>query len=149
MVVRLRLARFGRRVCCVLLFPSCFSLHGVFLWIIPIGQFQFYFLQNLPFYRIFAADSRSPRDGRHLENVGYYDPIPQKDGNKHIGLDIERIKYWLSVGAQPSRTVSRLLSQAGIIPKSPAALSHGSVRNPDKRNKTRVTSSDTENTDQS
>jgi len=60
------------------------------------------FLQNLPFYRIFAADSRSPRDGRHLEQLGHYDPIPGKDGNKHVGLNIERIKYWLSVGAQPS-----------------------------------------------
>ena len=80
MPVRIRLARFGRK--------------------------------NLPFYRIFVADSRSPRDGRHLEVVGHFDPIPgaagwaalrlcrpahavpvaAKDGNKHVGLNFERIR---------------------------------------------------------
>ena len=95
-------------------------------------------VQNLPFYRIFAADARSPRDGRHLENLGYYDPVPEKDGNKHVGLNIERIKYWLSVGAQPTGTVARLLGQAGIIPVQPQGLRRGEVKNPDKRNKTRV-----------
>lgn len=137
MPVRMRLARFGR--------------------------------SNLPFYRIFVADSRSPRDGRHLEVVGHFDPLPGKpglgccepgcfpsasrarhpctssrprpgrDGNKHVGLNFERIKcaaaaahascqpyaglcpallvlsqllcrrYWLSVGAQPTERVARLL----------------------------------------
>lgn len=88
-------------------------------------------------YKIFAADARSPRDGRHLEVLGYYDPIPEKDGHKHVGLNIERIKYWLSVGAQPSTTVGRLLSQAGVIPRSPMGLACRAVKNPDKRNKTR------------
>eukprot|EP00890_Picochlorum_soloecismus_P000900 jgi/Picsp_1/1810/NSC_05277-R1_30s ribosomal protein s16 len=106
-------------------------------------EFMKYDPRNLPFYRIFAADARSPRDGKHLENLGYYDPVPEKDGNKHVGLNIERIKYWLSVGAQPSRTVARLLGQAGVIPKGPTSLSSGTVKNPDKRNKTRVESSST------
>ena len=75
--------------------------------------------QNLPFYRLFVADSRSPRDGKHLEVVGHYDPIPGKDGNKHMGLNEERIKYWLSVGAQPSSAVARLLGKAGLIPVPP------------------------------
>ena len=75
--------------------------------------------QNLPFYRLFVADSRSPRDGKHLEVVGHYDPIPGKDGNKHVGLNEERIKYWLSVGAQPSSAVARLLGKAGLIPVPP------------------------------
>lgn len=75
--------------------------------------------QNLPFYRLFVADSRSPRDGKHLEVVGHYDPIPGKDGNKHVGLNEERIKYWLSVGAQPSSAVARLLGKAGLIPMPP------------------------------
>lgn len=50
-----------------------------------------------------------------------------KDGNKHLGLDIERVQYWLSVGAQPSQTVARLLGQAAIIPKPPppAGVNHG------------------------
>ncbi|KFM22700.1 30S ribosomal protein S16 [Auxenochlorella protothecoides] len=92
--------------------------------------------KNLPFYRIFVADSRSPRDGRHLEIVGHYDPLPGQDGNKQLGLHIDRIKYWLSVGAQPSSTVGRLLGQAGIIPKPPAALHAGVVKKPEKeRNK--------------
>jgi small subunit ribosomal protein S16 len=75
--------------------------------------------KNRPFYMIFVADSRAPRDGKHLEVVGHYDPIPSKDSHKHVGLHIDRIKYWLSVGAQPSDTVRRILSQAKIIPKAP------------------------------
>ncbi|KAK9909564.1 hypothetical protein WJX75_004190 [Coccomyxa subellipsoidea] len=75
--------------------------------------------KNLPFYRIFAADSRSPRDGKHIEILGHFDPIPGKDGNKHVGLNIERVQYWLSVGAQPTKTVARILGQAAIIPKPP------------------------------
>mmetsp|Transcript_38215 Transcript_38215/g.94969 ORF Transcript_38215/g.94969 Transcript_38215/m.94969 type:complete len:117 (-) Transcript_38215:92-442(-) len=73
--------------------------------------------RNMPFYRIFVADSRSPRDGKHIEVVGHYDPKPEIDGNKHMGLKIDRVKYWLSVGAQPSDTVARLLGQAGILPQ--------------------------------
>uniref|UniRef100_A0A7S0PPZ8 Ribosomal protein S16 n=1 Tax=Micromonas pusilla TaxID=38833 RepID=A0A7S0PPZ8_MICPS len=75
--------------------------------------------RNHPFYRIYVADSRAPRDGKHLEIVGHYDPKPEIDGNKHLGLKIDRVKYWLSVGAQPSDTVARLLGQAGIIPPPP------------------------------
>lgn len=89
-------------------------------------------VQNLPFYRIFVADSRCPRDGRHLEQLGHYNPVPDKDGNKHIGLHVERIKYWLSVGAQPSGVVGRLLGQAGVIPRPPAGLHSGEAKNPDK-----------------
>ena len=54
-------------------------------------------------------------------------------GNKHVGLNIERIKYWLSVGAQPSTAVGRLLSQAGVIPRGlPTPLGFQTVKNPDK-----------------
>lgn len=75
--------------------------------------------KNRPYYRLYVADSRAPRDGKHLEIVGRYDPIAQKDGHKHVSLNIERIKYWLSCGAQPSDTVARLLGQAGVIPALP------------------------------
>lgn len=102
------------------------------------------FMQKMPMYKIFAADSRSPRDGRHLEVVGYYDPIPEKDGNKHLGLNIERIRYWLSVGAQPSTTVGRLLGQAGVIPRAPVGLHHGAVKNPDKFARKTATKGDEE-----
>ena len=65
--------------------------------------------RHLPFYRIFVADSRSPRDGKHIEVVGTYDPIPGKDGNKHVSIDFDRMAYWLGVGAQPTQTVRRIL----------------------------------------
>lgn len=59
-----------------------------------------------PFYRVVVADSRSPRDGRHIEQIGYYDPLTEP---KNVRLDLSRIDYWLSVGAKPSETVERLI----------------------------------------
>ncbi|MFA4917028.1 MAG: 30S ribosomal protein S16 [Syntrophales bacterium] len=64
-----------------------------------------------PFYRIVAADSRSPRDGRFLEILGNYDP---KKDPAEIVLKEDRITQWLSKGAQPSLTVSQLLKKKGI-----------------------------------
>ncbi|KKN92829.1 hypothetical protein LCGC14_0203570 [marine sediment metagenome] len=58
-------------------------------------------------------DSRSPRDGRAIEELGWYDPN-SKDADKQLSLHRERIEYWLSVGAQPSDTVSDLLKRQGI-----------------------------------
>ncbi|XP_016554653.1 30S ribosomal protein S16-2, chloroplastic/mitochondrial isoform X2 [Capsicum annuum] len=75
--------------------------------------------KNKPFYRVMAADSRSPRDGKHLEVLGYYNPLPDQDGGKRIGLNFYRLKYWLSVGAQPSEPVQRLLFRAGVLPPPP------------------------------
>ena len=75
--------------------------------------------KSLPFYRIVAADSRSPRDGRHLEILGTYNPIPDADGVKDIRLKVDRVQYWLGVGAQPSQTVGRLIGAAGIVPSFP------------------------------
>ncbi|CAO2202571.1 unnamed protein product [Urochloa humidicola] len=81
--------------------------------------------RNRPFYRLMAADSRSPRDGKHLEVLGYYDPLPGKDGGKRMGLKFDRVKYWLSVGAQPSDPVERILFRAGILPPPPMlAMTH-------------------------
>ena len=59
-----------------------------------------------PFYRVVAADQRSPRDGRFIENLGTYDPLPEQP---EIRLNRKRIEYWLSVGAQPSDTVRSLI----------------------------------------
>ncbi|CAA7409321.1 unnamed protein product [Spirodela intermedia] len=75
--------------------------------------------RNRPFYRVMAADSRSPRDGKHLEILGYYNPLPGQDGGKRMGLNFDRVKYWLSVGAQPSEPVQRLLFRAGLLPPPP------------------------------
>jgi len=63
-----------------------------------------------PFYRIVVMDSRSPRDGRVLEEIGLYHPIEQKE--KQISISLDRIKDWLSRGATPSATVKRLLNRS-------------------------------------
>lgn len=62
-----------------------------------------------PFYRVVAADKRCPRDGRHIEVIGHYNPMTQPS---EIRLNLERIDYWLSVGASPSETVARLIKHA-------------------------------------
>ena len=74
--------------------------------------------RNLPFYRIVVADSRAPRDGRFLENVGTYNPIAFEDKMKEITANGERVKYWLSNGAQPSERVAWLFGKVGILPPS-------------------------------
>ena len=68
-----------------------------------------------PYYRIVIADSRSPRDGRFIEHVGAYNPLLPKDHDDRIKLDEERIKHWLSVGAQPTDRILRFLDAAGIL----------------------------------
>ncbi|SPO00004.1 probable ribosomal protein S16, mitochondrial [Cephalotrichum gorgonifer] len=92
MVVRIRLARFGRR--------------------------------NQPFYNIVVAQARSARNGKPMEVIGTYDPIPKVDPyegtgqmHKDIKLDVVRAKYWIGVGAQPSDTAWRILAMAGVLPK--------------------------------
>ena len=88
MVLRLRLARFGRK--------------------------------SRPFYRIHATDARNKRDGKFLESVGTYNPIPYEK-YKFVRLDTDRIKYWLSVGAKPSKRVAFLLSKFNLLPEQPLA----------------------------
>lgn len=73
--------------------------------------------KNHPFYRLSAIDSRSPRDGRVIEELGHYDPL-LKDKDKQFVAKIDRCQYWLSVGAVPSETVSSLLKKAGVEHKS-------------------------------
>jgi small subunit ribosomal protein S16 len=82
-------------------------------------RLQRFGVRNNPFYRIVAADARSPRDGKFLERLGTYNPRPSKDGIKEITADSDRVKYWLSVGAQPSDRVGWLLGKAGLIPPPP------------------------------
>ncbi len=69
-----------------------------------------------PFYRIVVADARSPRDGRFIERLGFYNPMVPKDHPERITLNSERIKHWLSVGARPTDRVARFLGQAEIMP---------------------------------
>ena len=65
-----------------------------------------------PFYRIVVADSRAPRDGRFIEEIGYYNPVSEP---KEIKINDEKAKKWLSNGAQPTDTVKYLLKKNGII----------------------------------
>ena len=65
-----------------------------------------------PFYRIVVADSRMPRDGRFIEEVGYYNPVANPD---EVKLEEDKIFEWLEKGAQPSDTVRSLLSKAGLM----------------------------------
>ena len=67
-----------------------------------------------PFYRIVVADSRSPRDGRFIEIVGTWNPILPKGDEKRVTLNVDRIKHWQSVGAQPTDRVLRFLDAAGL-----------------------------------
>jgi len=69
-----------------------------------------------PFYRICAINQRTRRDGRPIEELGFYDPLA-KDEAAQAKVDAERAKYWLGVGAQPSNTVRDILRKKGIIEK--------------------------------
>ncbi|MBF0306298.1 MAG: 30S ribosomal protein S16 [Alphaproteobacteria bacterium] len=68
-----------------------------------------------PFYRIVVADSRSPRDGRFIEKVGTYNPMLPVEHVQRLQLDNDRIKHWLSVGAQPTDRVARFLAGAELM----------------------------------
>ena len=70
--------------------------------------------RHRPFYRLVAIDRAKQRDGREIEELGYYDPI-NKDTEKQVSLKQDRIEYWLSVGAQPTETVHSILRRGGIV----------------------------------
>lgn len=74
-----------------------------------------------PFYRIVAADSRMARDGRFIEKLGTYAPMLPKDSEDRVKMDMERVAYWMSKGAQPTDRVSRMLEAAGVLPKKDRA----------------------------
>lgn len=68
--------------------------------------------KKAPFYRVIIADSRSPRDGRFIEEIGYYNPLVDP---AEIKIDAEKAKKWIGNGAQPTETVKALLKKSGII----------------------------------
>jgi len=74
-----------------------------------------------PFYRIVAADSRMPRDGRYIEKLGTYNPLLPKDSEERVKMNMERIQYWIGQGAQPTDRISRMLEAAGVIEKKERA----------------------------
>lgn len=70
---------------------------------------------HAPSYRIVVSDARSPRDGRFIENIGWYNPRTEPST---INVDQERAKHWLSVGAQPTDSVRSLFERSGVLPRS-------------------------------
>ena len=72
-----------------------------------------------PYYRIVVANSRAPRDGAYLEQIGTYNPLLAKDDESRIKLTEDRARYWLGVGAQPTDRVARMLDKAGIKERAP------------------------------
>jgi small subunit ribosomal protein S16 len=67
--------------------------------------------KNRPFYHILVADSRSRRDGKYIEKLGFYNPVASKN-EESLRISLDRIEHWIKVGAQPSSTVARLCKQA-------------------------------------
>jgi small subunit ribosomal protein S16 len=71
-----------------------------------------------PYYYIVAANSASPRDGRYIEQIGIHNPLLKKDDPERTKLNVERVKHWLKVGAQPTDRVMRFLDAAGIAKRT-------------------------------
>jgi small subunit ribosomal protein S16 len=74
--------------------------------------------KNTPAFRIVVADSRSPRDGKFIEEIGTYNPLKKGD---NFSLKLDRAQYWISKGAQPSDTVASFIKKLGKAPAAPAA----------------------------
>lgn len=71
-----------------------------------------------PFYRVVAADSRMPRDGRFIEKLGTYNPLLPKDSEDRVKLNMERVQHWLDQGAKPTDRVARFLEASGTLEKT-------------------------------
>ena len=88
-----------------------------------------------PVYKVVVADSRFPRDGGFIEKLGFFNPLLPKDKKERVGLEAERIKYWLDQGAKPTTRVARILGENDLIPM-PAAGNNPNKAVPKKeRNK--------------
>ncbi|MGE4303794.1 MAG: 30S ribosomal protein S16 [Novosphingobium sp.] len=72
-----------------------------------------------PYYKIVVANSRAPRDGKYLEQIGTYNPLLAKDDENRVKLNEDRVNYWLGVGAQPTDRVARMLDKAGLKERAP------------------------------
>jgi small subunit ribosomal protein S16 len=71
-----------------------------------------------PFYHIVVADSRSPRDGRFIERLGYFNPLLPKDNKERLKLDLDKVKVWMAKGALPSDRIMRFLDEAGVMKRA-------------------------------
>ena len=70
-----------------------------------------------PFHKIVVADKRAPRDGRFIEELGYYNPLLPKEAEGHFKVNVEQVKVWLAKGAEPTDRVARLLATLGLVEK--------------------------------
>lgn len=89
-----------------------------------------------PYYKVVVSNSRAPRDGKYLEQVGTYNPLLAKDDENRVRLVEDRVRYWLGVGAQPTDRVARMLDKAGI--KERAATNNPKAGEPGKKAKERA-----------
>jgi len=89
-----------------------------------------------PYYKVVVSNSRAPRDGAYLEQVGTYNPLLAKDDENRVRLVEDRVRYWLGVGAQPTDRVARMLDKAGI--KERTATVNPSKGEPGKKAKERA-----------
>ncbi len=89
-----------------------------------------------PYYKVVVSNSRAPRDGKYLEQVGTYNPLLAKDDANRVRLVEDRVRYWIGVGAQPTDRVARMLDKAGI--KERAATVNPSKGEPGKKAKERA-----------
>ena len=89
-----------------------------------------------PYYKIVVANSRAPRDGKYLEQVGTYNPLLAKDDANRVRLIEDRVNYWLGVGGQPTDRVARMLDKAGI--KERVATNNPQKAEPGKKAKDRA-----------
>ncbi|BEV01344.1 30S ribosomal protein S16 [Novosphingobium olei] len=89
-----------------------------------------------PYYKIVVSNSRAPRDGKYLEQVGTYNPLLAKDDENRVRIVEDRVRYWLGVGAQPTDRVARMLDKAGI--KERAATNNPQKAEPGKKAKERA-----------
>jgi small subunit ribosomal protein S16 len=89
-----------------------------------------------PFYHIVVADSRSPRDGRFIERLGFFNPLLPKEQSERLNLDLEKVRAWIAKGAQPTDRVLRFLDEQGVLKREPRSNPERAV--PRKERKARA-----------
>ena len=91
-------------------------------------------VKKRPVYKIVVADGRYPRDGKFIEKLGSYNPLLPKDKKERIKVEFERVKYWISKGAQPTLRVSRILGEMQLMPMpKPGNNPHKAVPKKDRK----------------
>jgi small subunit ribosomal protein S16 len=91
-------------------------------------------VKKRPIYKIVVADGRYPRDGKFIEKLGSYNPLLPKDKKERIKVEFERVKYWISKGAQPTLRVSRILGEMQLMPMpKPGNNPHKAVPKKDRK----------------